>query len=328
MLSLASLAKSALEPAPYYSGPVWLNRAGWQLARTVPHHLFHALRRPAATGKIAKLIAAGERDGIVIIPEFLSREDFARLKRYCAALATSPALRTEPNRAMSGVDWVYGPIAGTDAETHWVRQAIVRNPLLLGTVAGLARRPIPRPPQMGYQRLTMRQGSRYVADAEAVLHADRHFPTIKAYFSLNGSSEENGAYVWAFGSHRLTLARLRHEYDYSIRQAAFQRWGAGVLPAGSVEAGMVTIMPRHWEAMGVRQAPILTEPNTMVISNNFGFHRRGHFKPGAVREQIRLVFHYLEEPIYATWLWKGLGVLEARHLLPERLRRAVQYRLT
>jgi hypothetical protein len=326
MASVASLAKALLEPPPYHSGGVWLNRAGWQLARTLPHHAMRALRRPPANAAAGELVAAAERDGIVVLANFLSDADFARLKAYCQTLAASAAMRREPNREGSGVDWLSGPIAGDEAQ--WVREKIALNPLLLGVVAGIARRPIARPPQMGYQRLAMRQDAAYVADAEAVLHADRHFPTVKAYYSLNASTEDNGAYVWARGSHRLTLARLAHEYDYSIRRAMFAKGGAAALPTAASEAGMVKIAPEHVAAMGVKEEAILTEENTMVISNNFGFHRRGYFKPGAVREQIRLVFHYLEEPFYATWLWRGLSALEARRLLPERLRRALQYRLT
>jgi hypothetical protein len=327
-MSVASVAKAVLEPPPYHSGPVWLNRAGWQLARTLPHHMLHGMRRQAGSQEVAALVEAGERDGIVVIPNFLPPDDFARLRAYCDSLPQSPAMRREPNREQSGVDWVHGPIAGSDGEAQWVREKIALNPLLLGTVAGMARRRITRPPQLGYQRLAMRPDAQYVVDAEAVLHADRHFPTVKAYYSLNGSTEDNGAYVWAPGSHRMTLARLRHEYEYSIRQAIFTRAGPQALPPDSIQAGMVTIAPQHSSAMGVKEQAILTEPNTMVISNNFGFHRRGYFKPGAIREQIRLVFHYLEEPAYATWIWNGLAALNSRRMLPERLRRAVQYRLT
>jgi hypothetical protein len=328
MLSLASFAKSVLEPAPYHSGPVWLNRAGWQLARMLPRHVTHRLRRPRAAPEVADHVAAAERDGIVVIPNFLPAAEFQRLHSYCEDLRRSPALRREPDREKSGVDWLYGPIAGVDPDSQWVRERIARNPLLIDTVAGIVHRRITRPPQMAYQRLAMREDAEYVPDAEAVLHADRHFPTVKAYFSLNPGTQDNGAYVWVPGSHRLSVARLRHEYAYSIRQAIFIHGGPEALPAGSSEAGMVKIDPKDWQAMGVREEHILTEPNTMVISNNFGFHRRGYLKPGAVREQIRLVFHYLQEPIYATWLWNGLAALDTRHLLPESLRRAVQYRLT
>jgi len=328
MSSIERLAKRILDPAPYHSGPVWVNRAGWQVARILPRHLLHAARRrPRMLGALADQTDAMEKLGILIIPNFLPAAEFARVRAYCERLRDSPTMRREPDREHSGVDWMHGPIGRTDPEGRWVHERIARNPLLFGAVAAITRRRPTRPPQMGYQLLSMRADRSYATDAEAVLHADRHFPTAKAYFSLNGSTQENGAYVWAPGTHRMTIARLRHEYEYSIRQAIFVRRGAQGLPAGSVEAGMVKIDPEFWQAMGVREEPILTEPNTMVISNNFGFHRRGHFSPGSVREQIRLVFHYLEEPFYATWLWKGLSALDSRQMLPARVRRAVLYRL-
>ena len=104
----------------------------------------------------------------------------------------------------------------------------------------------------------MRNGEEFVPDAETILHADRHYPTIKAYYSLNGSTSDNGAYVWVPKSHKLTAARLRYEYADSIRFAR------------SPAKHNLDIWDSHLKDMGLVEKPILTEPNTMVISNNFG----------------------------------------------------------
>jgi hypothetical protein len=203
-----------------------------------------------------------------------------------------------------------------DNDTAFVVEKIASDPKLLNIVSALSRHRIKRPPQIGYQLLTMRDGKKFVPDAETILHADRHNPTVKAYYSLNGSTLDNGAYVWVPKSHRLTAARLRFEYSDSIRFAR------------SPAKHNLEIPETHIKDLVLVEKPILTEPNTMVISNNFGFHRRGHFAPGATREQIRLVFHYLEEPFYATWAWNILRGLNRRRMLPEKVRQAVQYRLT
>jgi len=104
--------------------------------------------------------------------------------------------------------------------------------------------------------------------------------------------------------------------------------GAESLPADAVEAGMLKVDSKHWQAMGIKEQAILMQANTLVVANTFGFRGRGFFKPGAERQQIRLVCHCGEEPIYAALLWRRLAALDARRMLPERLRRAVQYRLT
>lgn len=311
---LAKLAKSVLEPANYRSGPVWLNRAGWQVARVVARHAAHAVRRRPTTDA---LIAEGEASGMVVIPNFLAPEQFERLRNYCVTLRNAPSTRYEPNRGQTGLDFTTSPIVrSAGPEAMFVAQTIAGDARLLDVVGALSRRRIRRPPQIGYQLLTMRDGEQFTPDAETILHADRHYPTVKAYFSLNASTEQNGAYVFAPGSHRLTTARLRYEYVDGIRIAR------------SPVKHNLPIPERHVSDMGLTEKTIITEANTLVISNNFGFHRRGYFAPGAVREQLRLVFHYLEEPFYATAIWSALRQMDRANLLPRRLRAAIQYRLT
>lgn len=313
-MALETIARRLLEPPIYRSGPTWANAAGWQLARVFTHHGAHALRR---SPKNDELIATGERDGIVVIPNFLSDADFARLKATCNALPSLPSIRIEPNRGNTGLDFITMPLkTGASDDISFVVEKIAADQRLLDIVSALSRHKITRPPQVGYQLLKMRDGATFSPDAETILHADRHYPTIKAYYSINGSTRENGAYVWALNSHKLSRARLRYEYRDSIRFAKLRA------------KGVLEIPPEHIEDMGLSETPILTEPNTMVISNNFGFHRRGEFAPGAVREQLRLVFHYLEEPFYATWMWNALRSMDRRNLLPSKIKNAVRYRLT
>jgi hypothetical protein len=317
-MAVVSLAKKFLEPPAYHSGPAWANLMGWQLARVLSHHGAHAVRRaPRPLSETKDLITQGIEDGVVIIPNFLAASDFERLRSYCVTLRSAATTRYEPNRGKTGLDFTTSPIVkGDNPEAAFVVEKIAADARLLNIVSALSRHRITRPPQIGYQLLTMRDDEQFVPDAETILHADRHYPTIKAYYSLNGSTLDNGAYVWVSKSHKLTAARLRYEYADSIRFAR------------SSAKHNLEIPEANLKDMGVVENPILTEPNTLVISNNFGFHRRGHFAPGAVREQIRLVFHYLEEPFYATWAWNVLRDLNRRKMLPENVRQAIQYRLT
>ena len=168
------------------------------------------------------LIAQGHEDGVVIIPNFLPPEDFERLRSYCVTLRAAPSTRFEPNRGKTGLDFTTSPIAkGDSADAQFALEKIAGDRRLLDIVSALSRHRITRPPQLGYQLLTMLDGEEFVPDAETILHADRHYPTIKAYYSLNGSTTENGAYVWVPKSHRLTAARLRYEYADSISLCSF-----------------------------------------------------------------------------------------------------------
>src|SRR4029078_7928011 len=52
-----------------------------------------------------------------------------------------------------------------------------------------------------------------------LLHAHVHYPTAKAWLYLNDIDERNGALVYGKGTQRMTPARLRYEYEASIRVA-------------------------------------------------------------------------------------------------------------
>ena len=54
---------------------------------------------------------------------------------------------------------------------------------------------------------------------EALLHADTHYPTVKAWLFLTDIDENNGAFVYSKGSHKLSFARVRHEYEISVNTA-------------------------------------------------------------------------------------------------------------
>jgi Phytanoyl-CoA dioxygenase (PhyH) len=315
-----------IQPARYYTGPVWLNRAGLQVARMSLNHVAHSLRPRHVPDAVARDVAVMDRDGLAAIENFLSQEDFQRVLAHCRAQAAAGAFKSEPNMDGLGVDAVHGSIATDTEEGRWVVDRIAGNERLLAIVGAVVRRSISRRPQVIYQRLEVPVGSIHRQDPEAVLHADRHFTNVKAYLCLNDNRVENGAYVWAPGSHKFTAARLRHEYEYSIRETLFFKKGIAAIPSELVEHQRNAIAPQSARAMGIKEVPIETPANTLVISNNRGFHKRGTIQPGYVREQLRLIFQYLEEPFYATMGFRALGWASRRGLLSSRMQAPLRRR--
>lgn len=47
-------------------------------------------------------------------------------------------------------------------------------------------------------------------------HADVPYPTVKVFLYLNDVNEDNAAYIFAKGSHKLSLKRLLFEYKLSV----------------------------------------------------------------------------------------------------------------
>ena len=325
-MSMIGTMRRLIEPARYYTGPVWLNRAGLQVARMSLNHLAHSIRPRHVPEAVATDVEIMDRDGLAAIENFLSQEDFQRVLAHCRARAAAGGFRLEPNMDGLGVDATHGPIATDTAEGRWVVDRIAGDERLLAIVGAVVRRSISRRPQVIYQRLEVPPGSIHRQDPEAVLHADRHFTNVKAYLCLNDNRVENGAYVWAPGSHKFSAARLRHEYEYSIRETLFFKKGLGAIPPELVEHERNAIAPQAARAMGIKEVSIETPANTLVISNNRGFHKRGTIQPGQVREQIRLIFQYLEEPFYATAGFRALGWAGRRGLLPARVEKPLRRR--
>jgi hypothetical protein len=127
-----------------------------------------------------------------------------------------------------------------------------------------------------------------------LLHTDVHYPSPKAWLYLNGIDEQNGALVYAKGSHKLTPARLGYEYDVSVRIAKGKRDGT----LYKAEPVCATRFPteRQWQAMGLVETVAAGKANTIVVADVMGFHRRGEFDDtGRRREQI--LFRFGDRPM-------------------------------
>jgi hypothetical protein len=120
------------------------------------------------------------------------------------------------------------------------------------------------------------------------IHADIHFPTVKAWLYMNDIDESNGAFVYAPRSQRLTLGRLVYEYEASVRVARSKVDG---VIRSTVPYGLARMpRPNQMRLMGIKERSTCGKANTLVIANTMGFHRRGEFEPGKTRNLLMLRF--------------------------------------
>lgn len=122
-------------------------------------------------------------------------------------------------------------------------------------------------------------GEKDIEDHNKCWHADRFVPCYKMFLFLNDHSVDNGTYEYSEGSHRRSLARYVFEYYFSVRFTVSQWFG-----------GRLAKYPPFWSKVMAqwlyRRKVMEAKANTLVISNNMGFHRRGVLKPHMIREQI------------------------------------------
>tara|TARA_Y100000992_G_C21175365_1_gene448028 strand:- start:574 stop:897 length:324 start_codon:yes stop_codon:yes gene_type:complete len=105
------------------------------------------------------------------------------------------------------------------------------------------------------------------------------------FFFLNDHSKENGTYEYSQGSSQMSLLRYFYEYYVSLRYSLSQ------LLRGRLET--YSIFLSKFMAEIVHKKIVMEYPkNTLIISNNKGFHRRGRLSPNTVREQVNFDFYY------------------------------------
>jgi hypothetical protein len=282
---------------PYFTGSVIENRLGMQVFRAVGKHLAWRLRKNYVTAEIESYAGTLLTDGVLVVPNFLHAQQFSQIREEVSRIKSD--LVYEQFRGVTEGRLQVGRFQVRDDETGfpYLREYLQENPLLLKLAATVIKRPIAIKPSVLISIYRKHSDLLPDNDVENVLHADLHAPTVKIFYYLNDIDESNGAFVYAKRSHRLSLARLRHEYDMSIRTAKLKSGRYQIPENLLVIRGTNTrniISDRYRRAMQIAETQICGKANTLVIANNMGFHRRGEFKGNQPRETILLNFRHLE----------------------------------
>lgn len=312
-LSLRSFAKTLpvvqkfTHSPPYFSGSVTANRLGLQVLRVLGKHAIWRVRSRPVPSAIREYVDVLLRDGVVVIPNFLSPDQYAEVLEDFHRIEPELSFRPVPHYAhMKQLE--HGRLhnashgVNADARLKAMRRYLAENQRLISIVSAVAH---VRTKTIGNATVDVYKLVDNTApdnDVETVMHADLHSPTLKAFYYLNDVDETNGAFVYAKGSARITLARLRHEYDISVRQARLKRGDTDFPPEALAVRGpnkRNAVLPHHARAMGLTETAIAGKANTLVIANNVGFHRRGDFSSSVPRRTVMINFRHLQRPFWS-----------------------------
>jgi hypothetical protein len=265
---LFSAAKS-FEANPLI-GSARLNARGLHKTRVAVANRLAEARR----AKLSKFISdedrkAYERDGFVVRRNFLPKSVFeqllAQIKEHrCtseerlwgdtinrkiivdnAATSSMPALK----EALNSPDW--------------------RN--LIAYVGGCSS------PPLVYIQSLYRQGG--VSDPQTRLHSDTFHSTTKAWLFLTDVRENEGAFTYVPGSHKLTPEKLEWQHRMGLQAKASKD--------KETREGSFRIEASELAALGLPQPVQLAVPaNTLVVADTSGFHARGPSIAGALRVEI------------------------------------------
>jgi hypothetical protein len=279
-----------LTRSAFHDGSLLENRLGLQIARVLAMNIDFARRRRPVDPDIRPYVEAYQRDGAFTIEDFLPADVFAQVRAEAeAAFANGAPFKSEVVEDNSVIEEIL-PLKKARDLFPVTAEHVERSDRIALLAAALVR--VPRVGRVKVEVSYMHKSKDAPPPIRLVgsnyIHADVHYPSLKAWLLLEDVDEHNGAFVYAKGSHRLTLARLSYEYDASVRVAKSKQDGTfrTTIPYGFVR------MPteRQLRRMGIRETALGGHPNTLVVASVMGFHRRGEFDEGRWRKQLAITF--------------------------------------
>jgi hypothetical protein len=266
LLRMASADK--LVPSPL------LNRAGAQVVRMVAAHALHRVARRRAPKQLEQWCATLDAEGLLVIPDFLSKESFLDLRARARRLVDDESIGRKTHRhGSSRVDHVE-VLKLPQAEQKGLER-YVQDGRIVGLVSWAERRTLAATERFAVIE-RVRFGVTGEDDPETDLHSDIFFPTHKLWLYLGDVTGGTGPLVYVPKSHRLSLPRIRWEYRNSIGNGELSR----------------RISLDELSDLNLRETTLTCPANTLVVANTCGYHRRTAAVAGAERLAFHMSFRF------------------------------------
>lgn len=280
-----------------------LNRLGLHVARKVLAHAVTSGRRLV----LAPLVPAGvrrafARDGYVVLPDFLPKEDFEALRAEARRIAEEGGRPIQEGDTKTRLTLVDDEALAKAPQM----KRLLSDSRFLGAVNYVGARL--KHPFVQVQVLE-RDFAANESDPQKALHADTFHPTLKGWLFLDDVDEARGPFHYVPGSHRLSRKRLGWEYRQSLEAASS--------PDPHVSAGSFRIRPEELAGIGLPDpVPVVARANTLVLADTSGFHRRGEAQDGRDRRAIYLFMRtnpFNPIPGFRSRLWRSLELMVFKH---------------
>ena len=273
-----------------------LNVLGVQVMRTVAAKTIHSMRRFPVPNELRDQVKAIRKEGIVVIKDFLTREQFADLKEECLRLLEAEDVpRVVHDHGAAKLEQI-NLLQITTRQDYPRVFSLLEHPRLRDLVCIAEKRKVDfLKAHATLERLTQLQVDE--EDREADLHVDTFFNTHKGWLYLDDVEIENSPFVFVPSSHRLSLDRLRRTYLESL----------------NTNTGSRRIRSKELEEHGHSEEIYSCPVNTLVIANTCGYHRRHKGIPG--RQRLALHFSFRANPFFPPSLNAEKWLSRRNHLV-------------
>ena len=251
-------------------GSARLNALGLHKTRVAVAYKRAQVRR----AKLANLVsaedcAAFERNGFVVKHNFLPQLEFDRLLTQIKAHRCTLEERQWGETVNRKITVDSATVKKIPALKQVLHSPEWRH--LIDYVGGCSSTPI-----VYIQTLFRRGGA---IDPQTRLHCDTFHSTTKAWLFLTDVHENEGAFTYVPGSHKLTPQKLEWQHRTSL-------WAAESNDKETRE-GSFRVDPSELAPLGLPEPVQLAVPaNTLVVADTSGFHARGPSIAGALRVEI------------------------------------------
>lgn len=299
------------EPRPIVRGGPLANRLGLQVARVLADHAAWTLRgrREFVDETIRAPFEELSREGVLVVRDFLPESDFAEVRKEFDASRSAPEWLERYRRNKFGENFVAEGFYASDYPTSFpaLMRSFRDNEFLQKLASAACRRPMTFKPhvELFHVHKPDPDSPHVDLDYNQYIHADRHYPFIKAFYYLADVDADTAPYTYVPRSHQLSFERLRYEYLASVqtaksRAAHYRRTEEQLAKDREIQR----VSAQFLERLHAIERPIVAPANTLIVSNNQGFHRRGEMSGKRARSTVNLDFKYLES--HAQWMFPVL----------------------
>ena len=281
---------------------IYLNLIGFQLFRYLTHNFLYMIRfkLKKIDDQFLEYYKQLKHEGIVKIDNFFSVKEFNFVEKV---FNQKMKFQHKNLNQVTGINWTNLNFDKDtkDEDLKKIHDLFVNNKLINKLICRSLNIKRIGNPIIGFQVIENPENNIDNKDRETLIHSDRFYPCFKLFLTLNENSVKNGAYKYYKYSHLFSLRRLLHEYDFSIRQSFLNK---GFNLKHNIELNRCLPKKFYVKKISNNLNDITSKENTLVISNNKGFHQRGIMESGTTRKQIRIVFYYLQRPFYYSFFKK------------------------
>jgi hypothetical protein len=288
-----------------------LNIFGFHLLRMWP--TLRAVRKGVAQPGASPEYKEFEREGYAVFPSFLEGERFEAIQGAFDDIMKRPI----DDLKAKGIRVVDKPqmrqILFDGAKDYGDREiALVQESMTHSSGVNELADSIPfvdsdQAPQIELEWFSVGPDETDDGDHNQRFHADRFVPSIKGFYFVDDHSRESGTYRYCPGTHKISNRRYLFEYLESVRYTySYYAWKVSAILHRLIRTKVVhpadymDLSPKWQKTLNTDSLDLEERANTMVCSNQAGFHRRGVLQPGTERKQINLTFYEAQShPLWA-----------------------------